>query len=851
METLRELAIAIYYSIDRQSMQSAESGISKLKALASRLLGTIGIGFSIAGISNLAQTAADVEALKSQFEQVFSEVEEDATARLNAISENTGVSVMRMKGSFTQMAAFAKTTGMDAAESLEIADRAMQAVTDSAAFYDRSIEEVTESMRSFLKGNFEVDASLGLACTEVTRDAAANEMFGESYQKLSEAQKQLTLLKMVEDANAASGALGQAARESDTWTNQLGNLKQSIKDIKAAIGKVFLDPAVKVLKLLDALAQRAAKAFQGLTDEGGAVTKAMDRINAIVKKLQPAFERMGKGAASVMSRAGEAVGALVDRLGGADNVVLIVATAFAALMAVMAAGRIAAFMKAVGGLAGILSRLAGMFSLARLQALLLVAGVMLIFLAVEDFINFMVGNDSVIGTMFDNAGIGAQNARDKIVGAFKAAKEFLLGVWGKIKEAGGVAAGAIAGMWERNSGRVTGTLRRVWGLAKDFLQGVWTFLSQIAGALFGGSAEEIEGSQEEASGGAMATWQNAVGAIVGIFETLLLAVNRIANSVASVVEVAFAAIQWFWSNWGSDCLALLGSVWDSIGGIVNGFIDIVSGVAGFLSSVFTGDWAGAWEAVKQVFLGVWGVISNAASAIWSGITTVFKIALDAISMVFTSVWGGIKTFFFGVLGSIRDFAVSTFSTMKEWIAQKVSEIKESIVGRLQEAVDWISSLPEKAVQWGLDFINGLKQGIESGIEGVVEAVKGVATKVSGFLHFSSPDVGPLAGYESWMPDFMGGLASGIESSEGLVLDKVRGLASSMSLLAQTAVAGASTAAAGAAGASRTSNVTQNVNIANTYSGGTAEAQKAVSRTMNRSASDATAQMARALAYARG
>ena len=45
---------------------------------------------------------------------------------------------------------------------------------------------------------------------------------------LDEAQKQLTLLQMVEDANKLSGALGQASRESDTWTNQLGNLKQSV-----------------------------------------------------------------------------------------------------------------------------------------------------------------------------------------------------------------------------------------------------------------------------------------------------------------------------------------------------------------------------------------------------------------------------------------------------------------------------------------------------------------------------------------------------------------------------------------------------------------------------------------------
>ena len=94
-------------------------------------------------------------------------------------------------------------------------ERSLTVAADSAAYYDRSLDETTESLQSFLKGNFENDAALGLSCTETTRNAAANKLFGKSYMELSEAQKQLTLLQMVEDANKLSGAMGQAARESD------------------------------------------------------------------------------------------------------------------------------------------------------------------------------------------------------------------------------------------------------------------------------------------------------------------------------------------------------------------------------------------------------------------------------------------------------------------------------------------------------------------------------------------------------------------------------------------------------------------------------------------------------------
>lgn len=190
---------------------------------------------------------ADANAMNSQFSQVFGDLESNASGSLSSIADNAGITENRMKGSFTKIAAFAKTTGMHTDEALALSERAMIAVADSAAFYDRSLEETTESLQSFLKGNYENDAALGLSCTETTRNAAANDLYGKSFKDLSESQKQLTLLKMVEDANYASGALGQAARESETWTNQTGNLKQAWTDFQAVLGQPVLDYAVSVV----------------------------------------------------------------------------------------------------------------------------------------------------------------------------------------------------------------------------------------------------------------------------------------------------------------------------------------------------------------------------------------------------------------------------------------------------------------------------------------------------------------------------------------------------------------------------------------------------------------------------
>ena len=135
------------------------------------------------------EASANAQAMNSQFTQVFGDMESQASADLSAIADSAGMMENRMKGSYTQIAAFAKTTGMDTSDALDLANRSMVAVADSAAFYDRSLEDTTESLQSFLKGNYENDAALGLSCTETTRNAAANELYGKSFNDLSEAQK--------------------------------------------------------------------------------------------------------------------------------------------------------------------------------------------------------------------------------------------------------------------------------------------------------------------------------------------------------------------------------------------------------------------------------------------------------------------------------------------------------------------------------------------------------------------------------------------------------------------------------------------------------------------------------------
>lgn len=263
---------------------SAEALIGTLKAIAREL---VELG------KQAVAAAADVAASNAQFEQAFSGVEKEARKSLNSISKETGITATRMQGSFTKIFAFTKSAGGDTEAAMDIASRALRAAADSAAYYDRSVEETTESLLSFLKGNYANDAALGIAATETTRNTAANKKYAKSFQELSEAQKVDVLLSMVEAGNEASGAIGQAAREAEQWTNVTGELSEAWKQFLAKIGTPILEGITPIIQGITSALQRMSEtsASADLAGDMKDFTDAVDAANTEYEESEQLIER--------------------------------------------------------------------------------------------------------------------------------------------------------------------------------------------------------------------------------------------------------------------------------------------------------------------------------------------------------------------------------------------------------------------------------------------------------------------------------------------------------------------------------------------------------------------------------
>lgn len=550
---------------------------------------------------NCINAASDASAASSQFSQVFGDMESQASKSLQTIADNTGIAENRMKGSYTQIAAFAKTTGLDTSDALGLADRAMVAVADSAAFYDRSLEETTESLQSFLKGNYENDAALGLSCTEITRNEAANRLYGKSFNDLSEAQKQLTLLQMVEDANKLSGAMGQASRESDTWTNQTGNLKQAWTDFKAVVGSNFLDIAVQAVKKL-------ADVVQGLADKVPGVIQWFNEYKGVLA-----------GVAAVIG--------IVTTAYGLFNTVQAIKSAMNAAEVTSLGALVAAKWADVAATAAMLAPYIAIVAAIAAVA----AGVIYCYNHFETFRNIVNGVAEWIQT--------------NLVAAF----EFLKPYIEAIVSAVGELVSAIGDRLMQAFTWIVTKITEVYNSSSPIVQAIKT--------LFTTHFENIKTVITTVFNVIKTVVSTVLTVIRQIIQTVTAAINGDWSGVWNGIKSIFSTI---WNAIKSIVTTVINGVKSVISNTLNAIKSVVSSVLNSIKSVFSSAWNGIKSTVSSVINGVKSTISSGLNAAKSTVTNV----LNSIKNAFSNILNGAKNVVSNVINKIKGFFNFSWSLPK-------------------------------------------------------------------------------------------------------------------------------------------------------------------------------------------
>lgn len=256
-----------------QTMKDEMAGVQEkskkfgdgMKSLAKGVVAAFSVKAVIEFGKKLVTTTAELQAMDAQFDQIFKGVEGvEALAKIEQQSKDLGIQGDRLKKSWNSFGGQFKGAGMDAESAMNAVDKATRLAADSAAFYDKSLEDSSASIASFMKGNFAAGDAIGVFTNASQMSEKAVAKYGKKWQDLNEAEKQNLLLDTVEKTYEMNGAMGQAARESESYENVLGNLKATWSRFLGVIGAPVLKVTLEVM-------QAITGAIQGLQDKVGTV----------------------------------------------------------------------------------------------------------------------------------------------------------------------------------------------------------------------------------------------------------------------------------------------------------------------------------------------------------------------------------------------------------------------------------------------------------------------------------------------------------------------------------------------------------------------------------------------------
>lgn len=654
--TIRDIGILFGYKVDQASEQKVEGSIKSLKSMASKVLGAVGITLSVAGIKSAidgcVEVASSIEEMQNKFDVVFGDMRNEVDKWAQEYSDAIGRNKNDIKTYLADQQNLLVGFGMTRQAGAEMAEQMTSLALDLASFGNMDETASVNAMTKAVMGESEAAKTLGAVLNDSTRaQAMATLGLKGTYDKLD----QLTKMQVNYQAilQQSPDAIGDCQRSLDSYESTKKRYIAKLKEIKTIVGQFFLPTYQKILSI-------------------GA--KGLTMIRDWLQKLTD----------------------LTDKLGGSQRVLSVLAAAFTAMLVAMNLKKIGA---AINGF----TKLARAIGLGRGKALAFFAVFLLLALVIEDFISFMRGDKSLLGTMLERAGVDCEKLRQNIVG-----------VWTKIKQAIGYIGEGIRNVvvpiFEGIRTAAVVTFEEIQQAVAKVAPGIAQFFKELSS----GKVDKKKWTDIGESIGRIAVGVVAViaavkgiSAIFGVITTVI----SVVKAVISVIKLAFVVVK--------SIITVIKVVGAVISVLASAFGPVILAIAAAIAIgvLLWKNWDKIREAAGNLLEGIKATIGNVRDAIVTGI----QAAIDWITSLPAEAlkWG--SDIIDGIVSGIQS-AVGRVGEAVKGVADKIKSFlgfSEPEDGPLS---DFHTYMP--------DMIDLMASGITSGKKKVKDALEGMTGEMS-------------------------------------------------------------------------------------------------------------------------
>lgn len=654
--TIRDIGILFGYKVDQASEKKVEGNIKSLKSMASKVLGAVGITLSVAGaksaIDGCVEVASSIEEMQNKFDVVFGDMRNEVDKWAQEYSDAIGRNKNDIKTYLADQQNLLVGFGMTRQAGAEMAEQMTSLALDLASFGNMDETASVNAMTKAVMGESEAAKTLGAVLNDSTRaQAMATLGLKGTYDKLD----QLTKMQVNYQAilQQSPDAIGDCQRSLDSYESTKKRYIAKLKEIKTIVGQFFLPTYQKILSI-------------------GA--KGLTMIRDWLQKLTD----------------------LTDKLGGSQRVLSVLAAAFTAMLVAMNLKKIGA---AINGF----TKLARAIGLGHGKALAFFVVFLLLALVIEDFISFMRGDKSLLGTMLERAGVDCEKLRQNIVG-----------VWTKIKQAIGYIGEGIRNVvvpiFEGIRTAAVVAFEEIQQAVAKVAPGIAQFFKELSS----GKVDKKKWTDIGESIGRIAVGVVAViaavkgiSAIFGVITTVI----SVVKAVISVIKLAFVVVK--------SIITVIKVVGAVISVLASAFGPVILAIAAAIAIgvLLWKNWDKIREAAGNLLEGIKATIGNVRDAIVTGI----QAAIDWITSLPAEAlkWG--SDIIDGIVSGIQS-AVGRVGEAVKGVADKIKSFlgfSEPEDGPLS---DFHTYMP--------DMIDLMASGITSGKKKVKDALEGMTGEMS-------------------------------------------------------------------------------------------------------------------------